>query len=92
MLKELLPQIIPLTSTCQIPLILTQITTTILNVIFALMRCLRNLLLPSYICQSEKSTRDEVLDVLTSADPSLHDLKKQGVTHISVTAQQVLQS
>ena len=41
---------------------------------------------------SEDSPRDDALEDLTSSDPSLDDLKKQGVTHIPVTAEQVLQS
>ena len=41
---------------------------------------------------SEDSLRDDALEDLTSSDPSLDDLKKQGVTHIPVTAEQVLQS
>ena len=41
---------------------------------------------------SEDSLQDEALEDLSSSDPSLDDLKKQGVTHIPVTAEQVLQS
>ena len=41
---------------------------------------------------SEDSLRDDALEDLTLSDPSLDDLKKQGVTHIPVTAEQVLQS
>ena len=41
---------------------------------------------------SEDSLRDDSLEELASTDPSLADLKKQGVTHIPVTAEQVLQS
>ena len=41
---------------------------------------------------SQDSLRDDALEDLTSSDPSLEDLKKQGVTHIPFTAEQVLQS
>ena len=41
---------------------------------------------------SEDSNRDEPLDVLTNALPSSDDLQKQGVSHIPVTAERVLDS
>ena len=41
---------------------------------------------------SEDSLRDEVLEDLTSSASSLDDLNQQGVTHIPVIAEQVLQS
>ena len=41
---------------------------------------------------SQDSLQDDSLEELASTDPSLEDLKKQGVTHIPVTAEQVLQS
>ena len=41
---------------------------------------------------SEDSLRKEVLEDIPPSGPSLDDLEKQGVTHIPVTAEQVLQS
>ena len=49
-----------------------------------------NLLL--LVLSSEDCTQDEVLDDLTSNAPSIDDLKKQGVAHIPVSAEQVLRS